>query len=68
MEQMILSKNKTKQNKSWPRRADLGFSWDKGEEKGWMDGHFGDFLDANFYIWNGCAMGPYCTAQGNVCY
>ena len=32
-----------------------------------MDGHFGVFLDANCYIWNGCAMQPYCIAQGNVC-
>ena len=23
--------------------------------------------DANCYIWSGWAMGPYCTAQGNVC-
>ena len=25
------------------------------------------FLDANSYIWNGWAMGSYCTAQGIVC-
>ena len=25
------------------------------------------FGDANCYIWNGSAMGPYCTAQGTVC-
>ena len=23
--------------------------------------------DANCYIWNGWAMGSYCTAQGTVC-
>ena len=32
---------------------------------GWM-GCLG-FLDANFYIWSGWAMGPYCTAQGTMC-
>ena len=32
---------------------------------GWM-GCLG-FLDANFYIWSGWAMGPYCTAWGTVC-
>ena len=34
---MILFK-KTKQNRkrSWPRRADLGFPWGKGEGVGWM--------------------------------
>ena len=31
-----------------------------------MDGQFG-VLDANCYIWNGWAVGPYCTAQGTVC-
>ena len=29
-------------------------------------GHLG-LGDANCYIWNGWAMGPYCTAQGTVC-
>ena len=39
------------------------------EERGGsrMDGHLGHFLGANCYICNGWAMGPYCTAQGNVC-
>ena len=32
-----------------------------------MDGHLGGFGHANCYIWNGQAMGSYCTAQGNVC-
>ena len=39
MEQKILSKNnkQTKNsNRSWPRRADLGFSRGKGEGVGWM--------------------------------
>ena len=35
------------------------------EGVGWM-GNLG-FGDANCYIWNGWAMGPCCTAQGNVC-
>ena len=30
------------------------------------DRQFG-FLKANCYLWNGWAMGPYCTAQGIVC-
>ena len=30
-------------------------------------GILGFFLDTNCYIWNGWAMGPHCTAQGNVC-
>ena len=40
----------------------------KGErgESG-MDGHFGGVLDANCYILNGWAIGPSCTALGNVC-
>ena len=39
MEQMILSKNnkQTKnRNRSWTRRADLGFPRGKGEGMGWM--------------------------------
>ena len=32
-----------------------------------VNGHFGGFLDANRYIWNGWAKGSYRTAQGNVC-
>ena len=28
---------------------------------------WGGWLDANRYIWNGWAVGPYGTAQGNVC-
>ena len=35
--------------------------------KEWRDGHFGGLGDANCYIWNGGALGSYCTAQGNVC-
>ena len=38
----------------------------KGKEEGvrWM-GILG--VVVNCYIWNGWAMGPCCTAQGNVC-
>ena len=32
-----------------------------------VDGDLGGFGDANCYIWNGLAMGSYCTAQRNVC-
>ena len=39
-------------------------SW---EGRDWDGQAFGGFLDANCYIWNGWALGPYCTAQGNVC-
>ena len=37
----------------------------KEEGLGWM-GSLG-VLDANPYVWNGWAMGLYCTAQGTVC-
>ena len=66
MEQMILSKNKQTKNinRSWPRRADLGFpGGGQGERVGWM----GILGDANYCIWNGWAMGSYCIEQGNVC-
>ena len=39
-------------------------SWGEGGGSG-MDGYFGGFWDANCYIWNGWAMGPYGTALGN---
>ena len=66
---MILSKNnkQTKsRNRSWPRRAGLGFPGPGGAGSR-MDGHFGGLKDTNCYIWNGWAMGSYCTAQGTVC-
>ena len=69
MKQMILCKNnkQTKnRNRSWPRRADLGFPEEKWGGSG-MDGHLGGLGDTKCYIWNGWAMGSYCTAQGNVC-
>ena len=36
------------------------------EERVGSVGIWGIFLDANSCIWNGWAMGSYCTAQGNV--
>jgi len=41
-------------------------SWG-GRGRGWDGWAFQGFLDANCYIWGGLAMGPHCTAQGNVC-
>ena len=35
--------------------------------KNGMNRPFGVFLDANCYIWNGCALGPYFTTQGTMC-
>ena len=32
-----------------------------------MDVHLGSLGDASCYIWKGCAMGSYCTSQGNMC-
>ena len=58
-------------NGAWPWRADLGFLVMGGSGRpvggSGMGGHLGDLGDTNCYIWNGWAMGPYCTAQGNVC-
>ena len=38
--------------------------WGGGKE--WMEGELG-LVDANCYIWNGCATGSCCTSQGTVC-
>ena len=69
MEQMILSK-KTKTKTKWKqimaKENRLGAPSGEGGGSG-MDRHFVGFLAANCKIWNGWAMGPYCTAQGNVC-
>ena len=71
---MILSKTNKQTNKQqqknqkeiMAKERKLGVP--EGERGGsGMDRHFGDFFDANCYFWNGWAMGPYCTAQGNVC-
>ena len=70
MDQMILSKNNKQTNKKqkqiMPKKNRLGVP--KGERGGdEKDGYLGVFLDINYYIWNGWAMGSHCTAQGNVC-
>ena len=63
---MILSKKKKNRNiyhgqgeQTWGSQGERGLSG--------MDGHFWDLLHLNCCIWNGWEMGPYCTAQGNVC-
>ena len=65
---ILYKKNKQTKNRNrvWPRRADLGF---RGEGRGGsgMDGHFGGLGNADCYIWNGWAVGSYCTVQGNLC-
>lgn len=43
-----------------------GAQGEGGETRSGVDRQSG-FLDANYYIWNGWVMGPYCTAQGTVC-
>ena len=44
-----------------------GFQGGKGRERDvWAPGG-GWGLDVNHSIWNGWAMGSYCTEQGNVC-
>ena len=60
---MILSKN---------TETDHGLgeqTWgsQRGRRREWDGRAFGGFLDANCYTWNGWAMGPYCTVQGNAC-
>ena len=74
MEQMILSKNnnnkKTQANKKQKQiMAKKSMTWGSQGVRGGsgMDGHLGGFK-MQTYIWNGWAMGSYCTAQGNVCY
>ena len=67
---MILYKKKKtktkKQKQTMAKESTLGVP--RGEKEGsGMDGHFGGVLDANWYIWNGWAVGLYCRAQGNVC-
>ena len=48
------------------KKGRLGVPKEKRGGSG-MKEHLRVFLDANCYIWNGWAMGSYCTAQGNVC-
>ena len=62
MEQMILSKKKKKQKQIMAMESRFGVTMG---ERG-MDRHFGCFIGCKCYIWNGWAMGPYCTAEGTV--
>ena len=63
---MILSKNNNKQKQIMAKKSRLEIPKGEGGGSG-MNGHLGGFGVANYYIWNGWAMGSYCTAQGNVC-
>ena len=68
MEQMILFKNNKQTKKQIQTMAKKNILWVPGGEVGGsgMGRHFEVFLDANYNIWNGWAMGSYCTAPGNV--
>ena len=63
MEQWSYLQNR---NRPRPRRTDLWFPG-AGEREGVGWTGTSGFLDANCYIWNGWARGPYSTAQGTVC-
>ena len=67
MEQMILFKKN--QQKTETDHGQEEQTWGSQGERGKSrtGGHFGGFLGANWYIWNGWTMGSYCIAQGNVC-
>ena len=65
MKQMILSLKKKTETDHGQGEQTWGSQGEKGEGVGWTDSL--GFLDANCYVWNGWAMGPYCTAQGTVC-
>ena len=64
---MILSLKKKKKTETDHGQGEQiwGFQGERGGNV--TDGHLWGLRDANCYIWNGWAMGPYCTAQGNVC-
>ena len=62
MAQMILS---IKHKQIMTKESRLVVAKGEGGRSG-MDGKFGRLVDANCYIWNGWAMGLYCTAQGTV--
>ena len=53
-----------KQKQIMAKESRPGVPGGKGEGVGWT-GTSG-FLRANCYFWNGWAIGPYCTTQGNV--
>ena len=67
---MILSKNNKRKPETdhGQEEQTWGLVWgQRGRGGSTMDGHFEGLGDANCYIWNGWAMGSYCTAQGSVC-
>ena len=71
MEQMVLSKinKKTSKQKIETDRGQEEQTWGSrqgGRGGSGMDGHL-EFWGMQTYIWNGWAMGSYCTTQGNVC-
>ena len=55
----------TKQKQETPKENRLVVARVWGEGVGWA-GSLG-LVDTNCYIWNGWAMGRYCTGQGTVC-
>ena len=59
-------KKEQNQNQIMAKEIRLGVPRAEGEGCG-TDGHFGGFLHAHCYIWNGWAMRSHCTAQGSVC-
>ena len=61
MAKTILS---TKQRQITVKENRLGVARVRGEGVEWI-GSLG-LVDANCYIWNGWAMGSYCTAHGTV--
>ena len=69
MEQMIVAKKKNKKQNKTDYGQEEPIRGSQGENgREWDRRAFGGvFLDAHCYIWNRWAMGPYCTAQGNVC-
>ena len=62
LETLIVSEVSQKQKDKY--QYDITYLWNL---KYGIDRHFGGFLDANCYIWNGWAMRSYCTAQRNLC-
>ena len=49
------------------KKSRLGVPWQRGREGNGMDGCLEGLGETNCSIWNGWAMGSYCTAQVNVC-
>ena len=68
---MTLSKNKKQTNinqkQTKAKKSRLGVLGVGGRKGVAGRAFLGFFSDAHCYIWNGGAMGSYCTAHGNVC-